>query len=346
MNVEAITTPLCTPIRTNGSVCQSPALKGEPLCFFHNKLRVTHRRPPTVEPLTSFRQETPTGLERAPGGPPGATPRAYPHQNEIEFPPLEDAESVQLATSMLFQAIATGQIYFKRARLLLYTLKIGAINQRALAQSRAADAAAAAPPIQPRPAAPSAASQPAPHPPQPTPDVPASDVPVSEIPASDFPVSEIGRDFSPGITGAESKRALAPGTRLSPPSAQDPPFSAPSAAPSAASQPTPDVPASDVPVSEIPASDFPVSEIPVSDVPVSDVPASDVPVSEIGRDFSPGITGAESKRALAPGTRFSPPSAQDPPFSAPPAALSVASRPAVPVPCSLIPVPCSLPCSP
>ena len=39
-------------------------------------------------------------------------------------------------------------------------------------------------------------------------------------------------------------------------------------------------------------------------------------VSEIGRDFSPGITGAESMRALAPGTRFSSLSAQDPPFSA------------------------------
>ena len=39
-------------------------------------------------------------------------------------------------------------------------------------------------------------------------------------------------------------------------------------------------------------------------------------VSEIGRDFSPGITGAESMRALAPGTLFSPLSAQDPPFSA------------------------------
>jgi hypothetical protein len=42
---------------------------------------------------------------------------------------------------MLFQAIATGQVHFKRARLLLYTLKIAAINQRALTQSRAADAA-------------------------------------------------------------------------------------------------------------------------------------------------------------------------------------------------------------
>jgi hypothetical protein len=267
MNAEP-NVPLCTHIKTNGRPCQSPALAGEPLCFFHNQLRVTHRRPPIVEALTSFWQETGILNEGDPEGDPGTIARVYPRQNEIEFPPLEDAESVQLATSMLFQAIATGQIYFKRARLLLYTLKIAVINQRALTQSRAADAAspstlpppadhnhqpmirhpersaadAAAPPdddapIQPRPAAPasasrpvlsfrsaaeesaslshapvnsptaapSAASHPAPHPPQPTPDVP-----VSEIPASDVPVSEIGRDFSPGTTAAESMRAFSP----------------------------------------------------------------------------------------------------------------------------------------
>jgi SSS family transporter len=38
--------------------------------------------------------------------------------------------------------------------------------------------------------------------------------------------------------------------------------------------------------------------------------------SEIGRDFSPGTTGAESMRALAPGTRFSPLSARIQAFSA------------------------------
>ena len=142
MNAEAITTPLCTHIRTNGSVCQSPALKGEPLCFFHSNLRHTHRRPPVVESLYSGWQEQAIEMEGDPEGDLLTMNRVYPKQDEIQFPPLEDAESVQLATSMLFQAIATGQIHFKRARLLLYTLKIAVINQRALTQSRAADAAA------------------------------------------------------------------------------------------------------------------------------------------------------------------------------------------------------------
>jgi hypothetical protein len=41
---------------------------------------------------------------------------------------------------MLFQAIATGSIHFKRARMLLYTLKIACINQRALAAALKLDA--------------------------------------------------------------------------------------------------------------------------------------------------------------------------------------------------------------
>jgi len=44
MEAEAIV-PLCTHIKTNGSLCRSPALAGEPLCFFHNRLQVTHKRP-------------------------------------------------------------------------------------------------------------------------------------------------------------------------------------------------------------------------------------------------------------------------------------------------------------
>jgi hypothetical protein len=140
MNAEPIV-PLCTHIKVNGRTCRSPAVAGETVCYFHNRLHIAHLRPPATMPLTSYSQED-SILSEGGGSEedPLAVARAYPRQNEIEFPPLEDAESIQLATSMLFQAIATGQIHFKRARLLLYTLKIAVINQRALNQSRAADA--------------------------------------------------------------------------------------------------------------------------------------------------------------------------------------------------------------
>ena len=130
---------------TNGRQCQSPALRGGPLCFFHAKLQHTHRRPAKPESLASGWQEYAIESEGEPEGDVFAVARVYPNQDEIQFPPLEDAESVQLATSMLFQAIATGQIYFKRAKLLLYTLKIASINQRALANARATDSDKPAP---------------------------------------------------------------------------------------------------------------------------------------------------------------------------------------------------------
>jgi hypothetical protein len=130
----------CRHVKTNGRVCQSPALTGSHLCFFHNRLHQTHRRPADAQPLCSNWQEDevletwdPTGEDSL------ALKDIYPNQNHIQFPPLEDAESVQLATSMLFQALATGQIAFKRARLMIATLKIASSNQRALATSRAAD---------------------------------------------------------------------------------------------------------------------------------------------------------------------------------------------------------------
>jgi hypothetical protein len=129
----------CRHIKTNGRVCQSPALRGQDLCFFHRKLHQTHRRPADAVPLTSAWQEEEIDIGDGTGEDYLVARAVYPHQDEIQFPALEDAESVQLATSMLFQAVATGQIQFKRARLLIATLKIACINQRALANARAAE---------------------------------------------------------------------------------------------------------------------------------------------------------------------------------------------------------------
>ena len=132
--------PLCRHTKTNGRRCGSPAIGRGRLCYFHQRLRRAHLPPPQSEALTSYWQESQLV------GPEGEDflniNRVYPRQNKIRFPPLEDPESVQLATSMLFQAIATGQIHFKRARLLIYTLKIACINHRVLQLARAEDPAA------------------------------------------------------------------------------------------------------------------------------------------------------------------------------------------------------------
>jgi hypothetical protein len=130
----------CRHVKTNGRICQSPALTGGALCYFHRNLHHTHRRPAEPEPLFSEWQEDEIQRDDPTGDDILVLRSTYPHQDEIRFPALEDAESVQLATSMLFQSIATGQIAFRRARMLIATLKIACINQRALANSRAADA--------------------------------------------------------------------------------------------------------------------------------------------------------------------------------------------------------------
>jgi hypothetical protein len=132
MNAKDSKFAVCRHVKTNGRRCQSPALTGGALCYFHRNLHRAHRRPLTAEKLVSTWQEETLQAFRGGGEDPLAIARAYPQQNDINFPPLEDAVSVQLATSMLFQAIATGSIHFKRARMLLYTLKIACINQRAL----------------------------------------------------------------------------------------------------------------------------------------------------------------------------------------------------------------------
>lgn len=129
---ERINIAICRHVKTNGHRCGSPAIKGTALCFHHRNLHRTHRRPQSAESLMSTWQEAILDGYRTAELDPLTVARAYPKQNEFHFPPLEDAESVQLATSMLFQAIATGQIHFKRAKMLLMTLKIATVNIRAV----------------------------------------------------------------------------------------------------------------------------------------------------------------------------------------------------------------------
>ena len=130
MNAKDAKYSVCRHVKTNGRRCQSPALAGGALCYFHRNLHRSHRQPPSAESLLSTWQEETLQNFRLGGDDPLTVARAYPKQNELNFPPLEDAESVQLATSMLFQAISTGQIHFARARLLLASLKIASINLR------------------------------------------------------------------------------------------------------------------------------------------------------------------------------------------------------------------------
>jgi hypothetical protein len=101
---------LCRHIKTNGTRCQAPSLTGGFWCYFHHRLHQRHN---------TFR--------------PTAATRGYliPGQH-VELSALEDRESVQVALSVVINALATGQLDIKRATALLYGLQLASNNARGL----------------------------------------------------------------------------------------------------------------------------------------------------------------------------------------------------------------------
>jgi hypothetical protein len=101
---------LCRHIKTNGTRCKAPSLTDGTWCYFHHRLHQRH---------TAFR--------------PTAANRGYliPGQH-IELIPLEDRQSVQVALSVVINALATGQLDIKRATALLYGLQLASNNAAGL----------------------------------------------------------------------------------------------------------------------------------------------------------------------------------------------------------------------
>jgi hypothetical protein len=98
--------PACRHIKTNGLQCQSPALTEASYCYFHNRLHQRH---------AGFRHTPATRGYLIPG-------------QHIELTALEDRESVQIALSVVINALATGHLETKRATVLLYGLQLASMN--------------------------------------------------------------------------------------------------------------------------------------------------------------------------------------------------------------------------
>ncbi len=98
--------PLCRHIKTNGLQCEAPSLTGAPYCYFHSRLHQRH---------AAFR---PTEASRA---------YLIPGQH-IELAPIEDRDSVQVALSVVINALAQGQLDTRRATALLYGLQLASFN--------------------------------------------------------------------------------------------------------------------------------------------------------------------------------------------------------------------------
>jgi hypothetical protein len=97
---------LCRHIKTNGIQCQAPSLTGAHYCYFHNRLHQRH---------TAFRHTSETRDHLLPG-------------QHIQLTALEDRESVQVALSVVINALATGKLDTKRATALLYGLQLASMN--------------------------------------------------------------------------------------------------------------------------------------------------------------------------------------------------------------------------
>ncbi|MGH9532101.1 MAG: hypothetical protein ACRD2Q_06880 [Terriglobales bacterium] len=108
--------PTCNHVRTNGTVCQSPALRESNFCYFHQRERQRQdnlRQARTVKLSTKVPARDDMDAEIL---------------ESLALPVLEDAAAIQVAASAVVQAIASNHIRPRRAGLLLYALQIAALN--------------------------------------------------------------------------------------------------------------------------------------------------------------------------------------------------------------------------
>ena len=129
-------TQFCRHIRTNGLRCRAFALKDKPFCYPHEKANAHHRnlKPEPDRSIVIHKQhDDPDFLRKNP-----LVADYYdlkPKALHLEFPPLEDRHSIQVALSMLLTALAQDRIDAKRAGPLLYGLQVASANAKTLTSS-------------------------------------------------------------------------------------------------------------------------------------------------------------------------------------------------------------------
>jgi hypothetical protein len=115
---------LCRHIKTNGHRCKSPSLGQTAFCYFHSRLHRRHRN--LVENHRNLSESAPnpaqTNLQST-----QITPEI-----ELDLPPLEDAESIQIAISLVVAALARNRIDSRRAATILYALQLASTNARSI----------------------------------------------------------------------------------------------------------------------------------------------------------------------------------------------------------------------
>ena len=113
----------CRHMHVMGRRCGSPALSGQPYCYFHARSRTRHFPPDTmptvIHPLNpddDQRQRDPMIAQYFAGT--HSTPFIF------DFPTIEDRESIQVAASMIIAALGRDLVGPKRAASMLYALQV------------------------------------------------------------------------------------------------------------------------------------------------------------------------------------------------------------------------------
>jgi hypothetical protein len=119
----------CRHIKTNGKRCQSPTLGSSAFCYFHSRLHRRHKH--LLETSSPLVQTTSDPAAPTPGAAPSLPEYAH-HPIELDLPPVEDAESIQVSISLLIAALARNRIDPKRAAILLYALQLASTNAKSI----------------------------------------------------------------------------------------------------------------------------------------------------------------------------------------------------------------------
>jgi hypothetical protein len=149
-----VPTTICRHIRANGVRCKSAALRGEPLCYYHHRdhLRYPNRSRPALAPednsIDTILHPLNTDSDGSQRDPLRVDLRSNPLIQEyfspphlgggggggvtLDFPPLEDRDSIQIAISMVISALGQGLIETRRAGMMLYALQVASANAKTL----------------------------------------------------------------------------------------------------------------------------------------------------------------------------------------------------------------------
>jgi hypothetical protein len=127
-------TAICRHIKTNGRRCKSPSLRVSAFCYFHSRLLRRHKHLVETAPVLSVNHPNPPASA-------AETPQYLPETVplELDLPPLEDVESIQVSISLLVAALARNRIDSKRAAVLLYGLQLASTNARSVTIEPAAN---------------------------------------------------------------------------------------------------------------------------------------------------------------------------------------------------------------